>query len=93
MKLVEHHPQFHSKLKGMLEDAFNKLDAEVSAAIRKIKNEDSCPIYGLSNYSLKHVFGCVGEKQYGFLACISDRFNGAYLETFQNETWTSIKML
>ncbi len=40
-KLVEHHPQFHSKLEGMLQDLYNTLEPEVSAAIRKEKNEDS----------------------------------------------------
>jgi hypothetical protein len=33
----------------MLEEVFNKLEAEVSAAIQKEKNEDSCPIFKLSN--------------------------------------------
>ena len=29
--------------------------------------------------------------QYGFVACVSDRFHQAYLETFENEILTSIK--
>jgi len=90
-ELVEHHPQFHSKLEGMLADVFNALEPVVSAAIRKEKNEDSCPIFKLSNDELKHVFGYTGEKQYGFIACVSDRFRQVYLETFGGETLTSIK--
>ena len=89
--LVERHPQFHSKLERMLEEAFNVLEPEVSAVVRKEKNEDSCPIYKVSNDSIKHIFGYVGEMQYGFVACISDRFRRAYLETFKNQTWTSIE--
>jgi len=34
-QLVKYHPQFHSKLEGILEDAFNKLEPEISAAIQK----------------------------------------------------------
>ena len=88
---MKRHPQFHSKLEGMLEDVFNKLEPEVSAAVRKEKNDDSCPICGLSNDSLKHIFGYVGEMQYGFVACVSCRFHQAYLEMFENETMTSIE--
>jgi len=37
-QLVEHHHQLvQSKLEGMLKDVFNKLEPEVSAAIRKEK--------------------------------------------------------
>ena len=66
-KLVEHHPQFHSKLEGMLQDLYNTLEPEVSASIRKEENEDSCLIFKLSNDELKLIFGYAGEKQYGFL--------------------------
>jgi hypothetical protein len=59
-KLVEHHPQFHSKLEGMLQDLYNTLEPEVSAAIRKEENAISCPIFKLSNDELKHVLGYVG---------------------------------
>jgi len=56
-QLVEQHPRLHSKLEGMLEDVFNALEPEVSAAIRKEKNEDSCPIFNkLSNDELKTIF-------------------------------------
>jgi len=89
-QLVEHHPQLHSKLEGMLEDVFNTLEPEVSAAIRKEKNEDSCPIFKLLNDELKHIFGYVGE-QYTFIACTSDRFHHVYLDMFGGETLTSIK--
>jgi len=90
-QLVEQHPQFQSKLEGMLEDVFNKLEPEVSAAIRKEKNEDSCPIFNkLSNDEIELIFGYVGEKQYGFVACVSDRFHDVYLDTFGGETLTSI---
>jgi len=88
--LVEHHSQFQSKLEGMLEDVFKKLEPDVSAAIRKEKNEDSCPIFKLSNDELKLVFDYVGEKQYGFVVCVSDRFQHVYLDTFRGETLTSI---
>ena len=89
-KLVEHHPQFHSKLEGMLQDVFNILEPEVSASIQKEKNEESCPIYKLSNDELKHIFGYVGEMKYGFVACVSDMFHQVYIETFGGETSTSI---
>jgi len=70
----------------MLKDVFNKLEPEVSAAIRKENNEDSCLIYKLlANDELKHIFGYVGEMQYGFVAGRSDRFRQVYLETFRNE--------
>jgi hypothetical protein len=81
-KLVERHPHFHSKLEGMLKDVFNELEPEGSAAIRKENNEKSCPLYKLAN------FRYVGEMQYGFVACTSDRFHQVYLETFRNEKCT-----
>jgi hypothetical protein len=89
-KLVEGHPDFYSKLERMLEDLHNKLEPEISAAIRKEKNEDSCPIYKVSNDVLKHILGYVGEKQYRFVACVSYWFHKVYLDTFRNETLTSI---
>ena len=85
--LVELYPQFQSKLEGMLEDVFNTLEPEVSAAVRKEKNEDSCPLYKLSNHDeLKLIFGYAGENQYRFVACVSDRFHHMYLDTFGGET-------
>ena len=64
---------------------------EVStAAIRKQKNEDSCPIYKLSNDELKLVFGYIGDKQYRFVAGTSYRFHQVYLDTFGGEALTSI---
>jgi len=33
----------------------------------------------------------VGEKQYGFVASVLDRFHDMYLDTFGGETLTSIK--
>ena len=44
-KLVKYHPKLHSRLEEMLKEVFFKLEPEVSAANRKQKNEDSCPIY------------------------------------------------
>jgi hypothetical protein len=68
------------------------LESEASASIRKEENEDSCPILKLSrNDELKLIFGYAGEKQYGFVACVSDRFHQAHLETFGGETSTSIE--
>jgi len=90
-KLVEDPPPFYSKLESMLEDVYNELEPEVSAATRKEKNENSCPMYKLSNDEFKHIFGYVGEMQYGFVACASDRFHQVYLETFENETLTSFR--
>jgi hypothetical protein len=89
-KLVEHHPQFHSKLEGMLQDLYNTLEPEVSAAIRKEKNSDSCPIFKLSNDELKLVLGYVGENQYGFVA-FSERFLQVYHKKFGDDTSTSIE--
>jgi hypothetical protein len=74
-QLVEHHPSFHFKLEEMLKDVYNTLEPEVPAATRKEKNEVSCPIYKLSNDELKLIFGYAGEKQYCFIACVSDRFH------------------
>lgn len=37
------------------------------------------------------VFGYVGEMQYGFVACTSDRFHQVYLETYRNETLTRFR--
>ncbi len=59
-KLVENYPHFHSKLEGMLQDLYNTLEPEVSAAIRKEENAISCPIFKLSNDEVKHVLGYVG---------------------------------
>ena len=67
------------------------LESEASASIRKEENEDSCPILKLSNDELKLIFGYAGENQYGFVACVSDRFHQAHLETFGGETSTSIE--
>ena len=75
-KVVERHPE---------------LELEVCAATRKQKNENTCPIYKLSNDELNHIFGYVGEMQYGFVACTSDRFHEVYLETFGNEKLTSFR--
>jgi len=83
--VLEHHPLFNSKLERMLEDIFNELEPEVSATVRKEKNEESCPIYKVSNDGFKHIFGHVGEKQYGFVACVSDRFHQVYADMFGDE--------
>ena len=90
-KLVEHHPQLHSKLEEMLQDVYIKLELEVSASIRKKENTNSCPIFKLSNDELMHVLGYVGKNQYGFVACVSDRFQQVYSETFAGKTSTSIE--
>jgi hypothetical protein len=86
IKLVERHPQFYSKLEEMLEDVYDELEPEVSAVVRKEKNEESCPLYKLSNDEFKHIFGYVGEGQYRFVACTSYRFHQVHLESFGNET-------
>ena len=92
---VEFEPQFHFKQEGMPEDSFNELEefkvsAAAAAAIRKQKNEESCPIYKLSNDELKLIFGYAGEMQYCFVARASDRFKKS-IETFGNETLTSFR--
>ena len=66
-----------------------QIEPEVSAAERKQKNEDFCPIYGLSNDEIKHIFGYAGEKQYGFIACVSYRFHQVYVDTSEGEAVTS----
>ena len=86
---MEHHPQFQSKLEGILDHVFNTLEPEVSAAIRKEKNEDSCLIFKLSNDTLGHILGYAGEKQYDYFACVSKRFHETYHETSGGETLTS----
>ena len=48
-KLVENHPQFHSRMEEMFQDIYKELEPKVSAAIRKQKNEESSAIYKLSN--------------------------------------------
>jgi len=65
-------------------------EPEVSASIRKEVNADSCPLFKMSNDEFNHIFGYVGEKQYGFVACISDRFHQVYLEAFGDQTLASI---
>ena len=90
-KLVEHRPRLHSKLEKMLEGNFGKLEIEVYADDRKQENEDSCPIYKLSNDELKLIFGYVGKKKYRFVACTSCSFHQVYLDTFQGEALTCIK--
>jgi hypothetical protein len=80
----------------MLKRAYHKLvrsdvPSASAARIRRQKNEISCPIYKLSNDELKHIFGYVGETQYGFIACVSDRFHKLYFEIFDGKTWTSFK--
>ena len=85
-KLVENHPRLHSKLEEMLEDLLDELEPEISADIQKEKNEDSCPLYKVSNDEFKHIFGYVGEGQYRFVACTSYRFHQVHLESFGNET-------
>ncbi len=62
-----------------------------AAAIRKQRNEDSCPIYKLSNDELKLIFGYVGKMQYRFVACTSYRFHQVYLDTSGGEVLTSFK--
>jgi len=90
-KLVARHPQFQSKLEGMLQNVFNILEPEVSALIRKDENADSCPLFKLSNDSLNRIFGYVGDMQYGFVAGTSDRFHQVYGEAFGDEKSTSIE--
>ena len=89
IQLVENHPRLQSKLEEILEDLLDELEPEISADIQKEKNEDSCPLYKVSNDEFKHIFGYVGEMNYGFVACTSYRFNQVYLETFAGETLTS----
>ena len=87
---AEHdYSRLDSKLEEMLQDL--KLDEVSAAADRKETNEEICPIYKLSNDELKHIFGFVGEMQYRFVACTSDRFHEVYLETVDNEKETSIE--
>ena len=93
---VEFEPQFHFKQEGMPEDSFNELEefkvsAAAAAAIRKQKNEESCPIYKLSNDELKLIFGYAGEKQYRCVACVSYIFHQVYLDTFRGGAVTSFK--
>ena len=67
-----------------------KIEEDSSAKKRKESNEDSCPLYKLSNDELKLIFGSVGENNYRFVACTSYRFSQVYLDTFGGETSTSI---
>lgn len=90
-KLVESDPRLHSKLEGMLKDVLNRLKSVASATSQKEKNEDSCLIYKLSNDALELIFDYVGENQYGFVACVSNRFHHVYIDTFGGETLTSIE--
>ena len=93
-KLVEEYPHLYSKVERMLKDLYNKLEPEavseeVSAATRKLENEIFCLLYNLSNDAFGHIFGYVGEKQYGFVACTSYIFHQVNLKTFENEILTS----
>ena len=76
-KLVEHHPYFHSKLEAKLDRVYIELQSDLSAATRKHKDEDCCPVYKQSNDKqsndvLQHCFGSVSDKQYGLVACASE---------------------
>ena len=71
--LVGRHPHFHSKLTGMLQDVYNILEPEVSAAIQKEENEDSCPIFKLSNDDLKLAFRYVVRSSTVRLCCMRFR--------------------
>ncbi len=66
------------------------LDGTTAAIRKQQKNDDSCPLYKLSNDELKLIFGSVGENNYRFVACTSYRFSQVYLDTFGGETLTSI---
>ena len=89
----QHYTRLDSKLEEMLQGFCNtlKLDEVSAAADRKQKNETICPIYKVSNDELKHIFGFVGEMQFRFVACTSDRFHEVYLETVDTEKETSIE--
>ena len=69
---------------GMLEEVDDSATKEMRT------NEDYSAIYGLSDDVLKHCFGYVGSKQYGFVAGTSNRFRKVYPETFEYEALTSI---
>ena len=89
-KLVENHPQFHSRMEEMLEDMYKELELKVSAAIRKQKNEESSAIYKLSNDELKLCFGNLGEYQYRYIAGTSHRFKQIYDDVVGIKKRTSI---
>ena len=89
-KLVENHPQFHSRMEEMFQDMYKELEPKVSAAIRKQKNEESSAIYKLSNDELKLCFGNLGEFQYRYIAGTSHRFKQVYDDVVGDEKRTSI---
>ena len=64
---------------------------ELSAAIRKQENEESCAIYKLPKDELKLIFEYIGGKNYRFIACTSYRFQKVYLAAFAEEALTSIR--
>jgi len=89
-KLVENHPQFHSRMEEMFEDMYKELELKVSAAIRKQKNEESSAIYKLSNDELKLCFCYLGKYQYRYIAGTSHRFKQIYDDVVGIKNRTSI---
>jgi len=85
-QMAENHPVLSAVI-----GAIRKNEECVSAAIRKQKNELSCPLYQLSNDELKFIFEYIGEMQFRFVACTSYRFHQVYIDTFGGETLTSME--
>ena len=67
------------------------VSATVTRRKQNQKNEEACPICGLSNDLLGLCLEYVGDFQYGFLACTSDQFYQVYVEKFSSDNLTSIR--
>ena len=54
-----------------------------TTADRRRQNEETCPIYQLTNDALQHCFGFVGDDQYRNVAGVSQRFQDDYLRSLE----------
>jgi len=88
---VEHHIKFHSKLEATLEVICTELESDVSAAIRKRRNEESYPVYKLLNGFMMTCSSFVGDQHYGLISYTSDRFHQIYSDTAGCGTLSSIR--
>ena len=62
-----------------------------TTADRRLQNEESCPIYQLTDDALRYCFGFVGDDQYRNVAGVSQRFHDDYLAKFGNKKTTSFR--
>jgi len=75
----------------MLEDVNNKVAADISADDRKCKNEDSCPISSFQMTNSSIFLDMSVKCSMALLHALMIDSHQVYLDTFRNETFTSIE--